>query len=345
MKTVLKINQDGTPVFSNQRMSVMNAAGDFDANTLGYQRALTTLTYQKKKVTTQKFFRVAPADFIPMAVGEGAFSQSILTHQTISTSGDFEEGIISQGISNARLARSTVGITSKTIQIKNWAKSIDYSIFEIEQAMQANNWDAITAIHNARKENWDLGIQKLAFLGLASDQTNFPGLLTQTSATTNTSLITQLLNTMSYTQYATFIADLLEAYRSNCNRSAYPTHFVIPEDDWNGLVAPFNPAFPVVSQLQYLRQAFSDLGLGGIKIMPCAYAMPAYNKTFLNSGTGYHVYTFYNFDETSIRMDVPVWFTPTAPNTWNNFNFQDVAYGQFGGVQLYRNLELMYFVF
>lgn len=343
MRTVIKINPDGTPVFAKNGMSLMNAAGDFDSTTLGYERALTTLTYQKKKITTQKFYKISPAEYVPVAVGEGSFAQAILTHQTISGSGDFEEGIINQGQSNSRLARSTVGITSSTVKVATWAKTVDYSIVEIEQAMLANNWDIISSIYEARKMNWDLGIQQLSFLGLRSDNTGYPGLLTSPNCTINTALITASLSSLSATDFNTFIANILEVYRLNCNRTAYPTHFIIPEDDYNGLVSQMTASFPIRSKMSILREAFNDLGLGGIKIMPLAYGMPLYNKLFINVGTGKHRYALYNYDDTSLRMDIPVSFTPTAPGTFNNFNFQNVAYGQFTGLNLYRNAEIMYF--
>lgn len=343
MKTVIGFDAKGNPQFSNVGMSLRNAAGDFDTTTLGYQRALTTLTYQKKKVTTQKFYKIPIASYVPVAIGDGAFSASMLTHMQVSSSGDFEEGIIHQGQGNARIARATIGKTSKTVAVANWAKSVDYTLIEVEQAMVANNWNMIEGIYEARKMNWDLGIQQLAFLGLRSDQTNFPGLLTQSGCTINTSLITASLATLSSDNFNTFIGSVVETYRLNCNRTAYPTHFFIPEDDYNGLVSQMSSTYPVRTKMSILREAFSDLGLGGITILPLAYAMPTYNKNFINVGTGKHRYILMNYDDASIRMDIPVNFTPTAPGTWNNFNFQNVAYGQFTGVGLYRNLELMYF--
>jgi hypothetical protein len=42
-------------------------------------------------------------------------------------------------------------------------------------------------------------------------------------------------------------------------------------------------------------------------------------------------------------MDIPVDYTNTLANSLDNFNFQNVGYGQFTGVQTYRPLELLYF--
>ena len=320
-------------------MTLRNATGDIDTSTLGYQIAIDTLTYIKKQITEQKFYQVAPADFIPLSVGDGAFAQAILTNLTINTSGDFEEGIINQGSANDRLAVADTGIASKTMQVRNWAKAVGYSVFEIEQALQANNWDIIESKHRARKQNWDLGIQKVAFLGSSND-TNVLGLLTQTAVNTDITTLTGLISTLSAADFATFVAAVLGAYQSNCAYTAFPTHFVIPQDDYTGLATPVSSTYPVVSKLTYLKDAFDKIVPGGIKILPTAYGI---GSSAVGSSIGHHRYAMYRYDAESIRMDIPVDFTVTQPNTVNNFQFQDAAYGQFTGVGVYRALELLYF--
>lgn len=354
MRTVLGFNEElqngvkvRVPVFAkNQGMTLMNSTQGIDSSSFGYQRAIDTLTYIKTLITEQIFYKVNPMDYAPVVVGEGSFAQNILTNLTFSTSGNFFEGVINQGNNNDQLAKTNVAISSVTTPVFNWAKSIDYTIFEIEQALQSNNWDIIKSKHDARKENWDLGIQAMFFLGMSSDPTNAPGLLNQSNVNVNTTLIQSLLNSLSFTDYTTFIADLLETYRLNNNRTAYPTHFIIPEDDYNGLAVPYTATttgFPVISKLGYLKAAFAELGLAGIKIMPSAYAMPTYNVNA--SGLNKHVYTLLNYDVRSVRMDIPVMITSTQPNTYNNFQFQDAAYGQFSPVVSLRPLEMLYYTF
>lgn len=326
-------------------LTVRNATGDIDQTTLGYQIAIDTLTFIKKQITEQKFYEVSPADYIPIAVGDGAFSQSILTNLTVSTSRDFEAGIINQAGSNDRLESADSAIASKTVQVMNWAKAVGYSVFEIEQALQANNWDIIESKHRARKKNWDLGIQKLSFLGLISDNTNFPGLLTQSSSFVNSDLttITTSISNMTPQQFANFVAAVVASYQSNCAYTAMPTHFVIPQDDWLGLASPVSAQYPFNSKLEYLKKAFAEIVPGGIKILPSIYSMPTYNNQVVNSGTGLHRYCMYRYDPETLRMDIPVDYTVTQPNTLNNFQFQDAGYGQATGVGVYRGLEVLYF--
>lgn len=327
-------------------LTLRNANGDIDQTTLGYQIAIDTLTFIKKQVVEQKFYEVAPADYVPIAVGDGAFSQQILTNLTVSSAADFETGIINQGVSNDRLASADAGIVGQTIKVVNWAKAVGYSIFEIEQALQANNWDLIEAKHRARKKNWDLGIQKMAFMGSLND-TGVLGLLTQSSSVVNsdTTTITGTISAMTADQFAAFVGKVIASYQSNNVYTAMPTHFIIPQDDWLGLAAPVSNTYPFNSKLEYLKKAFAEVVPGGVKILPLVYSVPAYNKLQLNVGTGYHRYVMYRHDPETVRMDIPVDYTVTQPNTVNNFQFQDAAYGQFTGVGVYRPLEVLYFDF
>ena len=121
-----------------------------------------------------------------------------------------------------------------------------------------------------------------------------------------------------------------------------PTHFVIPQSDWLGLASPVSATYPFNSKLEYLKKAFDEIVPGGIKILPCIYGMPNYNLSVINTGTGISRYAMYRYDPESIRMDIPVDYTVTQPNTINNFQFQDAAYGQATGVGVYRGLELLY---
>lgn len=328
-------------------LSIRNATGDIDQTSLGYQIALDTLTFIKKQITEQKFYEVSPADYVPIAVGDGAFSQSILTNLTVSTARDFESGIINQGSANARLDSADAAISSKTVQVINWAKAVGYSVFEIEQALQSNNWDVIESKHRSRKKNWDLGIQKVSFLGLSSDQDTVPGLLTQTSSNVNsdTTTITRKISEMNPAQFAAFVTAIVAAYQANCAYTAMPTHFIIPQDDWLGLSSPVSAEFPFNSKLEYLKKAFAEIVPGGVKMLPLVYGIPDYNDSILGSGAGLHRYCMYRYDPETLRMDIPVDYTTTQPNTLNNFQFQDAGYGQFTGVGVYRPLEVLYFDF
>ena len=328
--------KEAAPLRSTNGLTLFNANGDVSGTSTGFQIAIDTLTYIRKQVTEQKFYEVDISEALPISVGEGSFSQNILTNLAFSTDGDFASGYLNTGGNSSKIAQSTSAIASKTQKVLNWAKQCSYTLFDVEQALQANNWDFIASQHRARKKGWDLGIQSAAFVGVASDTTNFPGLLSQANATINTSLITEPINGMTSAEFSTFVAGLLSAYTTNSASYVLPNRFVIPYSDWIGLGAPVSDSYPMVSKLEYLEKTFQKF-VPDLKIIPSAYCETARNAAAKQQ------YVLYRHDPETILFNIPVDFTVTQPNSVNNFSFQDVAYGQHTGVGLFRNLELLYF--
>lgn len=312
-------------------------------NAIGYEIQITTLTTVMKKITQQKFFEIPPADYLPVRVGEGTWSTNLTTYRSFDIADAFETGIINTGGENSRLASADAGVDALNIKVFPWAKSIGWSIFDLEFAAKSGNWDLVAAKEKARKKNWDLGIQRIAFLGAngnngASGQCL--GLFNQTGVTNNTTVITQPISGMSTASLKTFAQQIVEAYRSNVNRSAWPTHFILPESDYNGLASQASPQFPIKSTLQLLEETFMVITRNkNFKVLPCAYGDAAY------SGFAYQIYALLNYDEESLRMDIPLDYSNTIANSLDNFGFQNAGYGQFTGVLAYRPLELMYFTY
>lgn len=338
MKTKFKVlNADGSPVILNSQEKRIAEVNQRLANDLGYQIDVTTLTGIIKRVTTQKFFQVAFADYLPVKVGEMGWMADLTTYRSFSLGGAFSAGVINMAENNGRLAEADAGVDSLTVKVFNWAKAVGYTIPELEMASKSGNWDLITARQDARKKNWDLGLQELSFLGL-KDDANCLGLLTQ-AISPNTSFIDQPISAMSPDDLKVFCAGILDLYRTRCYRTAWPTHFIIPESDYNGLASQSSPDFPVKSTLQLLEEMFQTITQNkAFRILPIAYADVAYSNGVLSHPR----YTLLNYDEESIRMDIPVQYTATVANSLNGFQFQNVGYGQFTGALAYRPLELMY---
>lgn len=311
------------------------------SNSLGYEVSITTLTTIMKLITDQKFFEIPPADYLPVRVGQGTWSSNLLTYRSFDIADEFETGVINTGGQNSRLASADAGVDSLSIKVYNWAKAIGWSIFDLELAAKSGNWDVVTAKEKARKRNWDLGVQRVAFLGArGSNGTGGAclGLLNQAGITVNTTVIPQSISTMSTSALKDFCVKVVEAYRSNVQRTAWPTHFIIPESDYNGLASQASPQFPIKSTLQLIEEMFQVITRNkNFKILPLAYGDMAY------SGYSYQQYVLLNYDEESVRMDIPLDYTNTLANSLDNFSFQNVGYGQFTGVLAYRPLEMMYF--
>lgn len=341
-------DEKGQPIILNARLQrLCDVAEEHIKNALGFDIPITTMTTIARKITEQKFFEIAPADYLPIKVGQGAWSDVILTYREFTQGDNFETGIINMAQENARLANADAAVDSVPAVVNSWAKSTGWNLVQLEMAAKAGNWDLVAAKERGRKKNWDLGVQRLAFLGLnGSNQSggSIFGLLNMPGITNNTTIISKLINTMDTAELKQFISRIIQAYRVNCNYTAWPTHFIIPEDDWNGLASQASPDFPVISTLKLLENAFKEQVPGGKfkAILPLAYGIPANNS---QAGLNVHRYVMLNYDEESLRMDIPVDYTTTVPNSLDNFTLQNVGYGQFTGVVPYRPKETMYFSF
>ena len=317
-------------------------------NQLAYEVPITTLTTIMKKISEQKFYDIPPADYFPVVVGQGTWSSNLTTYRTFEIADDFETGILNTGSPNNRQASADAGVDALNIKVYNWAKSIGWSIFDLELAAKAGNWDLVAAKEKARKRNWDLGIQRVAFLGSRGSNGvggQSLGLLTQPSVTINTSVLTAPISTLSTASLKTFTAQVIEAYRNNCNRTAFPTHFIIPESDYNGLASQASPDFPIKSTLQLLEETFQVITRNkNFKILPLAYGDGPYHAD-VTQIVNKQVYILLNYDEESVNMQVPLDYTNTLANSLDNFSFQNSGYGQYSGCLSLRPLEMLYFQF
>lgn len=344
-------NKAGEPIILNRQEQLIanyieRQINEKFGNALGYEINITTLTTILKKVSEQKFFKIAPADYVPLVVGEGAWSTNLLSYRSFVLGDDFSTGVINTGANNSRLAQADAGVDSVSIKVLNWAKAMGWTVFDLQLAVKAGNWDLVTAKEEARKTNWDLGIQKVAFLGLQGDP-NVLGLFNQSGITIGTSLTSSINGLVSTPQnLSNFLAAVLNEYRANNNRTAWPTHFVIPESDYLALAIPSSATYPIKSVLQLMLETFVTMtGNKDFKILPCAYGDKAYNAGIINGASGKQCYALLNYDEKSLCMNVPVDYTNTIANSLDNFSFQNVGYGQFTGVLVKRPLELLYYQF
>jgi hypothetical protein len=309
--------------------------GELNKNSLGYSQLITTLTAVGRKVSEQKFYEIPFAEYLPVVVGNGAYQRAIINWRTYVKGEGFETGVIGNASNKAQLPLVDAAYDQIGQTVYNWAKGMVYNVFELEEAMRANTlFSLIEAREKARRKEWDLGLQKIAFLGYGPDK----GLLNQGSVTIDSVTIPKRIPAMSSAEFNLFAGLVYEAYRSNCNRTAKPTHFVIPEADWNGLINYPNADFPLKTKLELLEQAFKTITANqSFKILPCAYC----DK--LNYDLTNNRYVLYNYDEASIKMDLPIDYTMTSAGTFNGFSWENVGFGSFTGVVAQREKEVLYF--
>lgn len=315
-------------------------------NLLGYEVSITTLTQIVKKVSEQKLYKIAFADYLPVKVGEGTFMSNLTQFRSFDAADVFESGYINTGGDATRQSMGDAAIDALNLKINNWAKGNSWSIFDLEEAAKSGNWDLVAMKEKSRKRNWDLGLQRIAFLGAKGQNGSNGsclGLFNQPTGQFDTTLITANLSSLSATQLSTFQQNAVQKYRANCNYTAYPTHFIIPESDYNGLAAQASSTYPMKTILELLLDGFKIITMNpNFKILPCAYADVANAGGALNSNAASKQYTFLNYDEESLVMHVPLQYTNTLANSINNFDFQNTAYGQHTGVLALRPAEIYY---
>lgn len=323
-------------------LEFMNANGGIDPASEGYQFVIQTTTQIAAGVIEQEFYEIPFGEYMPIDVGTGAFMESIVKNVSYQSAGPFEQGLVSLS-AQAKIKQVDAGVAPITTKIYSWNAGYQWSLWEVRKALAADNWDVIANRYEALVENYQLGLQQVAYLGLLLDPTGCTGLLSNASATVNLAIITQYISTMSPTQLASLVANIMGAYFSNSNSTKLPTHFAIPMQDWLGLDTPWSPNFPNVSIREYLTKAFKMATKNpNFEIYGVAYADQANNAGFWDA-SGTNRYALYRNEPKSLKMYNPLDMLINAPATADNFHFQGVAMAQFTGVQVYRVPELLYF--
>jgi hypothetical protein len=324
----------------NYAQAIENAANKLNReikNASGFDVDITTLTHIRAKVTEQKFYEVRPSDYMPVNVGEGGWNDFVLTYQSLSNSDDFEAGITNSNSANTKLAQSESEIRDIQVPVKLWAGATAYNIAELGAATESGNWSLIESKETARFKTWQLGLQRVAFLGL--DIPGVLGLLTQPDVTVNTAIITKDISAMTATEFQAFLAAILGAYFDNSNSTTLPDTFIIPMDDFLGLGSAVDEVFNMKSRLQRIRESFIEMtGNEKFMVKGLAYAQQERNNLTKNR------YVLYRReDDTGLRLDVPLPYTTTIFDTVNGFQYQSAAYGRFTGCKTYRPAEMIYF--
>lgn len=327
------------------RYDQYKANAEKKANAMGYEQAITTLTGIKAGVVEQKFYELlfpnmGISDFMPVRVGENAWSEELIQFMDYINGGDFEEGYIDTGFGGARLAEVNSNVGAKKVKVKTWAKAMSYTLADVEKAQRGvgnSGWNKITAQERARKKDFDLGFQRIAFLGAKND-TEVKGLLTQDDVTVNQSLITAPISSLNAEGMTNLIKDLVAKGVKNSDDTVMPDMFVIPLSDWLGLDTPYSDAYPMVSKREYLIKAFQTATLNpNAKVLAVAYGDADRN------GLGQQCYALYKYDGEAGRIEMPVAYTSTQVGTQDGFTWKSVAYAQHTGFKQFREKEMLYF--
>lgn len=303
-------------------------------NDTGLSQVIDTLTYVSGKLVEQKFYEIPFEQYVPTVLGEGAFSDLMLYYTNFADSEGFETGLVSNTGRTASL--EAVDTHYESIEAKPifWAKKTNYTVLELKQAMKMQNLPSlIEQREKVRQKEWQLGIQKVAFLGCNGQA----GLLNNSSVTVDTTSLTGFLSGITDSALNTFVAGIVGSYLSNTNGTILPDTFVIPLTDFAGLGATVSSSFPIKSRMDFLLDAFKGAtGNANFKILPCFYCDKA-----KYDGTN-NLYALYSRDEENLVYNINVDYTVTQFASRDNFNYESAGYGQFTPVVLKRPQSVYY---
>lgn len=314
---------------------VMNAL-DSQAATLGLTVDVQYLTYILSQPVRQKYTTVALADYASLDVGTGAWAPSRLKNISVGSGDSFESGFISTGADATRLAEVKSQMGTMTFPIRVWAKSASWDIPSLKKSALAK-YDIVAETEYQRRKNWDLGIQSIFFNG--NNEQGLGGLFTNTNVLTDTSILgaNAGFGVLNEADYQAAIAKIMGIYDQRSNYTAVPNRFVMPADDYTSMASAASATFPMITKLEYMQNMFKQqTGRDDFRIMKCPYAKSGFD------GRTKSIWALYDSSSDALEFSIPVDYTATLYNSMDNFYFNSVAYGEIGGMCIYRPAELLY---
>ena len=318
-----------------------NSSGAIDPQSAGYQFVIDTLSFIDSKVIEQKFYTVPIADFIPVDVGKAAFSSEIVKNLVFQTGGDFYAGDINANAGVGREATAGAFVEPTRIPTQLWQKKTTWGTVEIKQAAATGRWDVIEERIKSLKKDWDLGIQKTAFLGHPYIKT-MTGLINNADCygNRNTSIITVPMSLMTMAQIKVVLAQMIAAYWKNSNYTALPDTFIMPSTDFMGMADFVSDTYPLMTKIEAIKQMFKEItGAANFKIGHVAYLQADKNSA---RNVNANRYILYRNDPETLSMNIPIDFTMLPADTGDQVSWSQGAYGQYSGVLITRPLEVLY---
>lgn len=324
--------------YKNQ-FRVNNAVAFANPNSIGLEQNLTTLTQLLAGVQRQKFYTLngqSLTDFIPIEMGTGAYAKQMTQFAVAQVGDSFETGIVQAG--NGINKDANVDIAIDTISIRNNFWRMKYQATnEIVRMAQVNQetFSYIEELERARLKTFQLGLQKIAFLG-TTDGLN-EGLLNLSGVTVNSTIMPANFANMTTAQLTNFATTAMSTYFALTNSTVFPNTMVIPTSDLAGLATYISSTYPVgETRKEFLERAFKAAGApADFKILHTVY-----NQTAGSNGGARYV--LYNRDADTLTMYLPKPYTPYPLYPVGSLDMISDAEAQFTGVWAKRPQEILY---
>lgn len=323
--------------YKNQ-FRINNAVAFANPANYGLEKTLSTLTQIVAGVQRQKFYTVdgALTDYVPMEIGTGAYGQGLFQYTVAQVGDQFETGIVPPGNGINKDANVDIVIDGITIRNNFWRMKYQATKELVEMARaNAVNFSYIEEQETARLKTYQLGIQRVTFLG-TKDGLN-TGLLNNADVTINTSLLPATLGNLTVAQLFNFAATAVSTYWTNSNSTTFPNTLLIPTQDLGGIATPISQTYPVgETKRELIERAFKAAGAPqDFKILHTAY-----NNDAGTNGT--KRYVLYNRDPEVLKMYLPKPYTPYPLFPTSALDMLSDAEAQFTGVWVKRPKEVLY---
>ena len=306
----------------------------------GLEQTITTTTQLVAGIVNTLYYKLMGqklSDFVKIEVGTGAYSTNLVQYASAYVGSPFKQGIINPTASGINAdANSNIKIGALNIPNNFWRMKYEATkeLVEMARAYEVN-FSYFEEQERARLKTYQLGIQKVAFLG-TSDGLN-EGLLNLSGVTVNTTLLPASFATMTTAQLTNFATTAMSTYFALTNSTVFPNTMVIPTNDLAGLATYISSTYPVgETRKEFLERAFKAAGApADFKILHTVY-----NQTAGTSGAPRYV--LYNRDADTLTMHLSKPYTPYPLYPVGALDMISDAEAQFTGVWAKRPQEILY---
>lgn len=282
--------------FSNEGYSLSKIKAEQSklfGNAGSFNRQYSDLTLILEDVASQLVYNDDLRNFINLDV-RNTFDRNIMARISVNNNGNFQSKLLSGDEGN--LFQANVSFNSIYTPAIYWGEKAQVNYFQ-NGASQELGIDVLGEKTRAIADEWASGLLEVYMTGVTG-VTN--GLLSLPSpvSITNTTLVTKSLSSMTDAEFNTFLAGLVAQYASNVSFATAPDTFVIPADDFFGLVGTqigtgANSNNGVFTRLDRIKQALVQAsGNVNAQVLPSPYAMKSTNVSTINK----NVYALYRKD-------------------------------------------------
>lgn len=315
-------------------------------NAGSFNRQHSDLTLILEDVASQLSYNDDLSNFVSLDVRD-TFNRNVMGRIAINGNGGFRSKLLNGDEGN--LVQGNVSFGSIYMPAVYWGEKAQVNYFQ-QGAGSEMGLDILGEKTRAIADEWATGLLDTYMLGITQGTTQVTnGLLNMPApvSVTNTTLVTKSLSSMTDAEFNTFLGGLIGQYAINVGYATAPDTFVIPTDDYMGLVGTqigtgANANNGVFTRLARLEQALQQAsGNVNARVLHSPYAMKAQNASGINK----NVYALYRKDTLSALL--PMDLRAVAPLDSEGF-ITEVAYvGSVSGILPKKSSGglITYFVF